>query len=333
MLLDPRWSSSSAYPSYIEENAVACLAHYSLENNKKVRGLGESNYINIKEIVEVLREEDQTGTILLVDGYDKIAHLIGSRSISDNILAILDFPNVVMAVRDGSVISLIRGSFDSHLILKGISSEGIELLINQHFKVKYEGLKSVIDSFFAEDMDSKSIKSLINKLNPNLPDSGKNPVACELDRIFRENLDIDNQEQVILKIDKYYKSIIVAIIDFVKHNQVVQELLYTPMHATMICEVYTDVDYQGRLSSALTLDELYNELMNKIGKNFIERMPTEDSYDNLREFKILKQLAYQGLTYEIFAGKEVNKVAVKNGSNIDKLFSLGLLKIVGSYVE
>lgn len=334
LLLDPRWSSTSAYPTYIEENPVACLVHYSLENNVKVSTSLDQNYITIKEIVDILDNSDQTGTLLLVDGYDKIAHLMGSPSIKSNINSILSFPNVIMTARDGTVIPLISGSFDNHLVLKGLSREAIELFIKRHFEVKFEALKGAVDSFFSKEENSnKSVKDLINQLSPSLSNKYNYLIGNELNRIFEENLDIGNEDQIMRIIDNHYKSVMTAIIEFVNHNQIVQELLYTPMHAIMICEIYSDVDYQGRLSSALTLDELYKELMNKIGKNFVGGVSIYESYDNLKEFKILKQLAYHGLTNETFSGKEIAKIAEQNGSNIDKLFSLGLLKIVGSSIE
>ena len=149
------------------------------------------------------------------------------------------------------------------------------------FNDQSEAIIKAIEGFFQDDRHvQKDITSFISSL-------GNNPLHYEVSKIFREHSEISSKDDMIFATNAYYRSIQAmhdvgeiksfigayyqvtakAIIDFARQNQIVQELLRSPMHATMICEVCSVANVQQRLSDALTLDELYRELMIKYNKS------------------------------------------------------------------
>ena len=322
-LLDKDWKADYAGRD-IQTNPLACLAHYSLEQSIGGRGAVNPYYITVDEIIELFSQEDQSKTVFLADSYDKIAHLVGNKAVKNIINAILEFDNVVMTARHDTMISLTKDSFDRFIRTEGLSAKGALLYVNKHFTLQYELLKKEVESFFTEEnWEIADINDFIHYLV-------HSPLKYEVSKIFKDNFRMNEKEVILDYIDKYYQATIKTIINFAKENSIIQELLRTPMHATMICKVCSDAEVTGRLSTVLTLDELYSELMNKIGERFTEKsLEDEDNIDNIKEFQVLKHLAYKALTSESLSGREIAKISEDFGSNIDRLFSVGLLKVVG----
>ncbi len=381
-LLDKDWKAD--YGEYIRENPLACLAHYSLEQSVSGRGVLSQDYIRLEEIIELFQQTDQSRTMLLADGYDKIAHLMGNKAVKNIIGAILEFDNVIMTARPDTMISLTRDAFDLVIKTEGLSGVGMVSYVKNHFDIQSGILQDAIEAFFQDVRHvQKDIASFITSLrnaslryevskifnnqsevvikaieaffqddrhvqkdiNSFIASLGNNPLHYEVSKIFKDYSTSDKDEMISMTgayyrsiqtmhdleeiksfISAYYQVTAKAIIDFARQNQIVQELLRSPMHATMICEVCSIANVQQRLSDALTLDELYRELMIKIGERFTEE---RDFLRELPEFLALKQLAHKGLTSESLSGAEVSEIAEKCGTDIDKLFSVGLLRIVG----
>lgn len=318
LLLNPYWST--IYTRYIGESPLACLVHASLEQVIHARGAPSTNLITPQEIIELFAQEDQSKTLFVVDGYDKVAHLIGDRQIRDFINQILEFDNVFMSARPNTMVPLIKNEFDNTIVIDGIASENIRLFIEKYFIAQASILKAEVDNFYKANNLDETVENLLSLLRSSTnPTSRK--ASFQLERILEDYQGIITQDEVNSIIEEYHVNKAKVILDIARKNHAIQELLSNPMHASMICmQDISDLE-------TITLADLYRGVINRLGEQIIpiNKIIDGEPIENLPELLILKKLAFIDLTQGGLS-RQIVMETIGSNSDIDKLLSLGILE-------
>lgn len=323
LLLNSKWKDDYEKIN-LRHYPLACLAHASLEQIIHGRGGINAHYIKLKEIIELFEQDDQSKTLLIVDGFDKIAHLIGEKYIKGFITQILEFDNVFMSTRPRTMVDFIKDLFDNIVTINGINGEKIKLFIKKYFIAQSNFLKSEVERLFNdEQLVIRNVEELLFSLK-----SKYNPASSEasrqLEKILGEHLELTDTGEVNRRIEEYYISKTDTILNLEKTNHAIHELLSNPMHATMIC-------MQDIVSETLTLAELYRGVINRLGERFIpmEEVIREEPIETLKELQILKKLAYKSLANGDLSWQDINE-ELGDESNIDQLLRVGILQSITS---
>ncbi|MCT4635722.1 MAG: NACHT domain-containing protein [Rickettsiales bacterium] len=318
LLLTPYWSSR--YAKYIDMHPLACLVHASLEQVIHARGAPSDNLISTQEIIELFAKEDQSKTLFVVDGYDKIAHLIGERSIKDYIDQILEFDNVFMSARPNTMVPLIKNEFDNAIVIDGIASENIRLFIKKYFISQANILKNEVQIFFENHETEKTAESLFSSLKTSTS-SRSLKASFQLTKIIKEHKGEIKQENLKQRIDDYYIDRTNRILKIAEENHAIKELLSNPMHASMIC--MQDINDL----KTITLADLYRGVINRLGEQIIpiNEAIKGEPIETLPELITLKKLAYVDLTQGGLS-RQIVIETIEDNSDIDKLLSIGILE-------
>ncbi len=318
LLLTPYWSSR--YAKYIDMHPLACLVHASLEQVIHARGAPSDNLISTQEIIELFAQENQSKTLFVVDGYDKIAHLIGERSIKDYIDQILEFDNVFMSARPNTMVPLIKNEFDNVIVIDGIASDNIRLFIKKYFISQADILKNEVQIFFENHETEKTAESLFSSLKTSTS-SRSLKASFQLTKILKEHKGEIKQENLKQRIDDYYIDRTNRILKIAEENHAIKELLSNPMHASMICmQDINDLE-------TITLADLYRGVINRLGEQIIpiNEAIKGEPIETLPELITLKKLAYVDLTQGGLS-RQIVIETIEDNSDIDKLLSIGILE-------
>lgn len=319
LLLDPYWEAK--YANHIRTHPLACLVHASLEQIVRARGRLDDNFITLDEIIELFAQEDQTRTLFVADGYDKIAHLIGDKSIKDFITQMLEFDNVFMSARPNTMVPLINNAFDNTIIIEGLSGERVKTFVKTYLIIQANILNSQAIAFFERDRsEHKTAETLLSSLRAS-SNQASFTAFFQLEKILEKHKEITDLEEIKEIIDEYYKLKIDKILSLAKANHVIKELLSNPMHATMIC--MQDIDSP----ETLTLSNLYRGLINRLGEQVIpvNEIIKGEPIENLPELLILKRLAWREFTQGGISGQVVTD-EIGDKSNLDRLLAIGILE-------
>lgn len=326
LLLNPTWYRAYVGTVDMVLYSLACLAHASLQQFTNGRGEIDDYYIEHQEIIDLFKQKDQSRTLLIVDGFDEIAHLIGDSYIKDLIIKILGdnnilgFDNVFMSANPHTMVPFIKSSFNDIVTIDGISGKKIKLFIKKHLFIQSEFLKSEVERFFNNDrLAIKNVKDLLSKFN-----SDNSETSRQLEKILVEHLELTEIEEINRKIEEYYMSKTDTILYLEKTNHAIHKLLSNPLHAEKIC-------IQDIVSETPTLADLCRGVINKRGERFIpiEEVIWEEPIETLKELQILKKLAYKSLANEDLSWQDV-KEELRDESNIDKLLKVGFLRSIAS---
>ncbi len=140
-LLNESWKDG--YSGYFDINNLSqsklnCFIHYCL-------GGSESN-LSVKEIIDIQNKDKM---LLLLDGYDEVAHLNILDEFKKLIDKILEYKNVIMTSRPNAFIEEMSNRFERKVENTGWDSEGIEQYVNKNFEYDKElgvQLRSFLDT-------------------------------------------------------------------------------------------------------------------------------------------------------------------------------------------
>ncbi|MFQ3887706.1 MAG: NACHT domain-containing NTPase [Rickettsia conorii subsp. raoultii] len=129
-LLNESWKDG--YSGYFDINNLSrsklnCFIHYCL-------GSSEST-LSVKEIMDIQNKDKM---LLLLDGYDEVAHLNTRDEFKKLIDTILEYKNVIMSSRPNAVVEEMRNRFERTVDNTGWDSEGIEQYVHKNFEYDKE---------------------------------------------------------------------------------------------------------------------------------------------------------------------------------------------------
>ncbi|WP_045820732.1 NACHT domain-containing protein [Rickettsia felis] len=140
-LLNESWKDG--YSGYFDINNLSqsklnCFIHYCLG--------GSESTLSVKKIMDIQNKDKM---LLLLDGYDEVAHLNIRDEFKKLIDKILEYKNVIMTSRPNAVIEEMSNRFERKVENTGWDSEGIEQYVNKNFEYDKElgvQLKSFLDT-------------------------------------------------------------------------------------------------------------------------------------------------------------------------------------------
>ncbi|HJD59423.1 MAG TPA: NACHT domain-containing protein [Rickettsia endosymbiont of Omalisus fontisbellaquei] len=147
-LLNESWKDG--YSGYFDINNLSqsklnCFIHYCLG--------GSESTLSVKEIMDIKNKDK---VLLLLDGYDEVAHLNTRDEFKKLIDNILEYKNVIMTSRPNAVVEEMSNRFERKVENTGWDSEGIEQYVNKNFEVDKE-LGTQLTSFLNTHSQIKEI--------------------------------------------------------------------------------------------------------------------------------------------------------------------------------
>lgn len=147
-LLNESWKDG--YQKYLEINnlnqdKLNCFVHYCLG--------GVESPLSIDEIMNI---QNKDKVLLLLDGYDEVAHLNTQNEFKKLIDKILEYKNVIMSSRPNSLIEDMSNRFERKVENTGWDIGGIEKYISKNFENNKE-LGTQLKSFLAVNNQIKEI--------------------------------------------------------------------------------------------------------------------------------------------------------------------------------
>lgn len=125
-LTDSNWKTGYL-PKDLQEDVLSCFLHYCLEDSNLL--------VKLDQVKRIAREHKET-TLLLLDGYDEVAHLDPS---SDRDFSIIrkalfeSYPNVMMTLRPGALDTLLQNTFNMQLQLADFDDRAIRQYVQMRF--------------------------------------------------------------------------------------------------------------------------------------------------------------------------------------------------------
>ncbi|CEO17781.1 hypothetical protein RMONA_07145 [Rickettsia monacensis] len=155
-LLNESWSREYE-PSELRQDKVGCFIHYCLTHSAK---FSKSEKIQLLKDILSIEEKQKDKVLLLLDGYDEVAHLNMSNrnDFQDIIDEVSEYKNVIMSSRPNAVVEEMSSQFERKVENTGWDMEGIEKYINKNFendKDKEFGVQ--LKSFLAVNNQIKEI--------------------------------------------------------------------------------------------------------------------------------------------------------------------------------
>lgn len=139
--------------SQIYIRPLICFIHYKLPPAIKKQ-------VTVVQLEKYLHS-DRTKTLLLVDGYDEVAHIFcnDSKYPDERLIKeqIFDFPNIIMTTRPGAVHIDILNKFQLKVYNLGLDDNGISKYINKEFETQDQELASSFKSFFDTHPDVRKM--------------------------------------------------------------------------------------------------------------------------------------------------------------------------------
>lgn len=147
-LLNESWKDG--YSGYFDINnlfqsKLNCFIHYCLG--------GSESTLSVKEIMDIQNKDKM---LLLLDGYDEVAHLNTRDEFKKLIDKILEYKNVIMTSRPNAVVEEMSNRFERKVENIGWDSEGIEQYVNKNFENDKE-LGAQLTSFLNTHSQIKEI--------------------------------------------------------------------------------------------------------------------------------------------------------------------------------
>jgi len=129
-LLNESWKDG--YSGYFDINNLSqsklnCFIHYCLGDSEST--------LSVKEIMDI---QNKDKVLLLLDGYDEVAHLNILDEFKKLIDKILEYKNVIMSSRPNAITEKVSNEFERIVENTGWDSEGIEQYVNKNFEYDKE---------------------------------------------------------------------------------------------------------------------------------------------------------------------------------------------------
>ena len=107
------------------------------------------------------------------------------------------------------------------------------------------------------------------------------------------------------------------------------------MITSMVCLVFGDPESRLKLVGDLTVGNLYEEFMVWLSKKYLSSFGVEieeitrEMIMHSKEISVLKEIAFYGMQHSnLIDGVFISGVARERGLDINRLYNLGLLKVV-----
>lgn len=131
-LLDTGWSSNYDVKTELRQDKLACFIHYCLKSQENK---GSKLAIRPSEIIEIINKDK---VLLLLDGYDEIAHLAKRNLVNHSdyreiIESVFEYKNVVISSRPNAVGIDLKSKFERVIENKGLDPQGIGEFIDRKF--------------------------------------------------------------------------------------------------------------------------------------------------------------------------------------------------------
>ncbi|WP_375319127.1 NACHT domain-containing protein [Candidatus Tisiphia endosymbiont of Oplodontha viridula] len=131
-LLNDDWQKSylKTYDMSNGEDVLKCLVHYSLTRYltpKERRDLGV-------KVEDLELSEGKSKILLLLDGYDEVAHLRSQDDYKELDYAIFEHKNIIITSRPNAVDKEMKKNFDRIIENTGLDNKGIELYFTKYFR-------------------------------------------------------------------------------------------------------------------------------------------------------------------------------------------------------
>nr|WP_218460337.1 NACHT domain-containing protein [Rickettsia sp. TH2014] len=111
----------------LSQSKLNCFIHYCLG--------GSESTLSVKEIMDIQNKDKM---LLLLDGYDEVAHLNIRDEFKKLIDKILEYNNVIMTSRPNAVIEEMSNRFERKVENTGWDTEGIRQYVNKNFEYDKE---------------------------------------------------------------------------------------------------------------------------------------------------------------------------------------------------
>lgn len=133
-LLDSGWKSDYTM-SQRQDSLLSCFIHYCLKMQDSCQP--EELQFNEKDLEAIIKVINQEKILLLLDGYDEIAHVATQARDCQNIMkAVFEHKHVIMSSRPNTLADNIKNKFDRKIESKGLDWQGVTKYIDLNFTKK-----------------------------------------------------------------------------------------------------------------------------------------------------------------------------------------------------
>ena len=311
------------------ENPLETLIYQSLLDQAlelQRKGTPGIQKISKDDITHVLADQ-RSRVLLLLDGYDEIAHLTNSTDhIAYEIInEIFTYPNVIVTSRPNALTTQMTDRFARKIESTGLSHGSVLDYINRYFDIQAKDLSTKVAGFFStaqgspampaklfeyftKKKDTSSLGTLrtIHEQYDPTQMSGSGGASSSPSKISNglgQNLD-----EVTSSIVRYYKDSKESLLELARRNGAIASVLTTPINAAMICLISTDPDFSRKFSGDFNIGQLYEEVIVWLGKRYESKFHGKDIKqivaDRVFELDELKALGL--VAYEAFKGGQLS---------------------------
>lgn len=316
------------------DNLLACFIHASVMKLKEDNGIEQSLSVDEDKLLQdIIKALKSSNTLILVDGYEDIQHLIRHDEGVKNIINQIMKPttnHVVMTVRSNSLDSLTKNYFDRKIGLEGFDSKGIKSYVEKFFNNLKDILTEEVNKYFTEYLDESKIAdgdifSLLDYLKTRTNEQS-NGAYYHISKVIGAS---DAEQNVIIeKINQHCDSKKIQLLNLLNKDKAVKELASNPINAAILCIVFSDKEIE--VNHPLTLEKLYNRLIEWLATRFEYKATARElDIDADTVLKALQEIAYKSLDKERLFYDIIAEVLEKYQLSIDVVNQFGVLKMIG----
>jgi len=298
-----------------------------------------------KITIDEIKTAIQGKALLLLDGYDEVAHLDrkdDADGVVYQIMRSIDECSVIVTSRPNAISPDKQNEFSRKIENTGLNQEESEKYIHNYFTKQQEVLVEDLDKFYTKYPKIASDK-VIAKMNAYFGNKQKQKFVAineiiKADSVKAKPIELE-QESIKSLIIQHYQSTESNLKELLSSNSNLKELVTIPINLLMLCLIVSDQKSMTEFHGDFNSGTLYQEAIIWLGKRYetkyIKDLQLKDlsanAVFNLKELLVLRDIAYtefkQGrINIDGSVIDDISSQLISEPGAIKKVYNFGLLR-------